>query len=204
MEETTRAFAVLAALTLALAPVTNGVLQKAAETADRAIIEPADWQGDPPEDPPNGTPPEDLPENNRSFEGPQGAQPSCPVETTPQAVWNHTSDPSEQNTPPNRVQDFPEKTVDVNGSHLGVGVALRIENLAGELDASLTDPNGTEQFSYEHPAWTSQQQDVNKTATISGEELAEGEWTAELSFHTASYDRLSYVIVTASCAEESR
>jgi hypothetical protein len=202
MEETTQAFAVLAALTLAVAPVTNGVLERAAETADRVLLEPADWQGDPPEDPPNGTPPEDLPEGNRSYEVPQGARPSCSVDTEPRAGWNHTSDPEKQATPPNRTRDFPQQTVTVNETHIGVGVALRVENLTGALSASLVDPDGTERFSYEHPAWSSQQTTVNQTSTIPREELVEGEWTAELSFRTANYDRLSYVIVTATCSED--
>lgn len=203
MEETTRAFALLAALTLALAPVTNGVLQEAAETADRAILEPADWQGEPPEDPPEGEPPEDLPEGNQSYEGP-GPAPTCPVATEPVAVWNHTSDPDEQAQPPNRTRDLTRttQTFEVNGTHLGIGVALQIANLTGELSATLEDPDGTQQFGYEHPAWTSQQEPVNETSTIPREELTEGEWTAELSYETANYDRLSFVVVTASCAED--
>lgn len=204
MEETTRAFALLAALTLALAPVTNGVLEKAAETADRTILEPADWEGDPPEDPPDGEPPEDLPEGNETFEGAAGASPTCPVDTEPAAVWNHTSDPNEQSQPPNRTTDVTRTSTsfEVNETHLGIGVALQITNLTGELSASLQDPDGATVFSHDHPAWTGQQEDVNETSTIPREDLTEGEWTAELSYQTANYDRLSYVVVTASCAED--
>lgn len=204
MEETSRAFAVLAALVLALAPVTNGVLEKAARTADRVIFEPADWEGQPPEDPPNVTPPEDVPEGNESFEGPQGAQPSCEIETEPAAAWNHPADPEDRATPPNRTRDAATRTsetFEVNDTHLGLGVALQITNLTGELSASLESPEGVEEFSYDHPAFSGQQDQVNQTTTISGDGLVTGEWTAEVSFQTANYDRLTYVVVTASCAE---
>ncbi|PSG97916.1 hypothetical protein BRD56_03005 [Thermoplasmatales archaeon SW_10_69_26] len=195
MEDTTRVFAVLAALTLALAPVTNGVLEKAAQTADRVILEPADWDREPPEDPPNATPPEDLPEGNRSFEG-AGARPQCEVETEPAAVWNHPDDPSS----PNRTVDGTQATVTVNDTHIGIGVALEIENLDGRLEASLQHENGTESFSYEHEALSGRQAEVNRTSTVSGDDLETGEWTAELTHRTANYDRLTYVIVLASCA----
>lgn len=204
MEETTRAFAVLAALTLALAPVTNGVLEEAARTADRVILDPADWDAEPPEDPPDD-PPEDPPEDlegNESFEAPAGAQPTCPVETEPVAGWYHPADDEERQTPPNRTTDPREQGFEVTDEHLGVGVALDIANLTGELSASLQNPDGDEMFSYEHPAWTSQQDDVNRTSTIPREELDTGTWTVDLTHRTATYDELRYVIVTASCAEE--
>lgn len=198
MEETSRAFAVLAALVLALAPVTNGVLDEAAQTADRVIFEPADWNREPPEDPPNATPPEDLPEGNETLEGP-GPRPSCQVETEPVAAWNHESDPSQGSTPPNRTTDNTTWDFPVGENHIGLGVALRITNLTGQLTARLESPEGEEEFSYSHPA-LSGQQDVNRTSTVPYEDLEEGRWTAELSYQTATYDRLTYVIVRASCA----
>lgn len=197
MEETSRAFAVLAALVLALAPVTNGVLEKAARTADRVIFEPADWNRDPPEDPPNATPPEDLPEGNETFEGPAGGQPSCPVDTEPVAAWNHEAEPS---TPPNRTTDNTTWDFEVTEEHIGLGVVLRITNLTGELTARLESPEGNEEFSYSHAA-LSGQQDVNRTSTIPYEDLEEGRWTAELTHTTATYESLQYVVVRAFCQE---
>lgn len=202
MEETTRAFALLAALTLALAPVSNGVMQKAAETADRVLLDPADWHTDPPEEPPED-PPEDIPEGNQSYEVPRGARASCPIEPEPVAGWNHPSDPDKQQTPPNRTTQGPEQTFEINGSELGIGVALEIRNLTGELDAQLIGPNGSEAFGYSHPALTSQREDVNRTSTIPRDELDPGEWTARLTHRSATYDRLSYGIVVATCAEDT-
>lgn len=203
MEDTSRAFAVLAALVLALAPVTNGVLEKAANTAERVIFEPADWDREPPQDPPDVEPPEDLPEGNESFNGSmEGASPSCEVQTEPVALWDHTSDVEEQQMPPNRTTDGTTVSFEVNETHIGLGVALRIVNLTGELSASVHpagDPD-EDRFSYSHSALSGQQDPVNKSATISREELEEGEWEAQLSFQTANYDRLMFVVVRASCA----
>lgn len=200
MEETARAFAVLAALALAVAPVTNGLLEEAAKTADRVIFEPADWDREPPEDLPNETPPEDLPETNESMELPAGAPPSCEVETEPVAGWHHPADLDQRATPPNRTIDPTTQTFEVNGSHIGLGVALRITNLNGDLAAILQPEDGPEAFSYSHAPLSGQQDTVNRTSTVPYDELEEGTWTAELSHRMATYDELTYVVVRASCA----
>lgn len=204
MQQSTRAFAVLAALVLVLAPVTNGVLQEAAETAERVFLEPADWDREPPEDPPNATPPEDLPEGNRSFNGSAGPRPSCEVTTEPATGWEHR-DPSEDPImgAQNRSRLDTTRSFEVNDTLIGLGVALRIENLTGPLSASVY-PDGEADdapFSYERAAEPSQQRnDVNETSTIPRGELVNRTWYAELDHTRANYDELQFVVVKASCA----
>lgn len=204
MEDTSRAFAVLAAVVLVLAPVTNGVLEEAAKTAERVFLDPADWNQDPPEDPPNATPPEDLPENNQTFNGSAGASPSCEVQTEPVAGWRHEPvDEQPSSGTSNRSTDPQSQVFAINESHIGLGVALQIENLRGDLSASIY-PQGddsSQRFSYESDAFTSQNaEDVNRTSTIPREDLENGEWVAELNYRSAHYDELTFAVVRASCA----
>lgn len=207
MAETTRAFAVLAALVLALAPVTNGVLERAAQTAERVILEPADWNREPPENPPNATPPEDPPDTNRSFNGSAGPSPSCQVATEPVAAWNHTppgADPPASTQ--NRTLDGTTQDFEVNDTLIGLGVTLRIRNLTGELSASVAPQgdSGEAPFSYDREVLSSQQgENVFRNSTIPRSQLVNGTWVAELNHRQANYDRLVFGVVRASCAGAS-
>lgn len=203
MEQTSRAFAVLAAVALVLAPVTNGVLQEAAKTAERVFLDPADYDRQPPRDPPNATPPEDIPEGNRTFNGSTGARPSCEVQTEPVAGWHHEPVGQEPSSgASNRTMDPVQQTFEVNDTHLGLGIVLQVENLQGDLSASVHPEGDSERgFSYQHPALSSQQpEDVNQTSTISGSQLVDGTWVAELQYRSANYDELTFGVVRASCA----
>lgn len=206
MEQTSRAFAVLAAVVLVLAPVTNGVLEEAAQTAERVFLDPADYDRKPPQNPPNATPPENLPEGNRSFNGSAGARPSCEVRTEPAVGWRHEPvDQNPQSGTTNRTVSDNQKSFEVNDTHIGVGIVLRVENLRGELSASVHPQGDTGRgFSYQHPALSSQQaEDVNETSTIPRSDLVNGEWVAELDYRRANYDELTFGVVQATCAGAS-
>lgn len=206
MDQTTRALAVLAAATLILAPLVNGILSDAAATADRLFLQNADWEADPPlPEEYEGEPPEDPPEGEMERNGTQaqGRAPTCQIQEEPtEAVWHHanvTEQDQAQQAVASRVVDPQTKTFTVTDDHIGLGVELRIEELYGSVTARVYPEGAPDQAVFEYERSNALGDDPVKRSTETRPELTSGTWVAELDYHQASYSNLTFGVVLASC-----
>lgn len=214
MDATTRALAVLATVLLVLAPMVNGVLSEAAETADRLFLRDVDYEGEVPDDldgeppegePPEGDPPEDLPPDEREGPGQGPGGGACTVETETVAGWNHT-DPSQDpgGAIASRVGDVnrEQQTFEITEDHIGLLAVINYTNLRGSLSGQIYDADDPETvaFSFDHP------NNLGESYADSGatprERLTVGTWIAELEFRQAAYDTLEFVVVLGHCVQE--
>lgn len=205
MDQTTRALAVLAAATLILAPLVNGVLEEAAATADRIFLKDTDWTGDPPEDPPDQPPPEDLERNDLegNISGAGGA--SCTPERRLVAGWQHdayTDDPV--TAVDNRTGQPSPQTFEVTEDDIGLGIAFTALNVTGQLSASVyQEGQGDENAPWSEDKQSPLEEDLHSSSEITPPELTSGEWVAELNHETATYDKLRFLVFAFSCQEAS-
>lgn len=211
MDDTTRAMAVLAAATLILAPLVNGVLEEAAATADRIFLKDSDWTGDPPEnppdvDPPDKEPPEDLNQSDLdgNYTGPGGGA-SCNLERRLAAGWQHRT---YQEDPTTAVQERrlnqATQPIDVREDDVGMGIAFQSNNTTGALNASVY-PEGQQ----ENPPWyvdhptTGFRDKLSEDGKITRPDLTTGRWIARLDVSQAEYDDLTFVVFLFSCQQEA-
>jgi hypothetical protein len=198
MEDSTKVFAVLAAVVLALAPVTNGVVREAAKTAERVFLEPADWT--PPEDPPE-PPPEDVPENlsdqNRTINASGAAAPSCNL-TYPVAQGFQHQPIDEQ---PDRGAETQQKTFEVNGTHLGVRVGLLVTNMTGSLDARVYHEEAGDENAWfsESTGNELQETEVKNSGAIQRPTLETGTYVMQINHREITYDELTFVTQYVMC-----
>jgi hypothetical protein len=176
------------------------VLEEAVATADRVVFDDADWNRDPPEDPPDdaeGEPPEDL-------EGQGGgAQGSCPLEREVVALWDHAN-PSED--PAGAAEDRSvsptSQSFEVDNRTRALGYALEAANMTGQLSASIHPQEDPTSAPFETEKRRTTPGNVSEEGTIPSSELSEGPWTAELD-RAANYDELTFVVIAFSCQEEA-
>lgn len=206
MEQTTRTLAVLAVAVLVLAPVVNGVLEEAAATADRIFLKEADWEREPPEDPPEGEPPEDLDRSDvdGNLTGP-GGRPTCQIEERWGPRWTHepvAANPSAAMQ--NRSSDPTRRVFEIAEDDVAFGVLLNVTDLRGSFSASIY-PEGQEgnpEFSFQKMG--AFEEDVQNTSTTRRPTLTTGTWVAELNYPGAQYDSMRFWIRIASCAGASQ
>lgn len=205
MDQTTRALAVLGIATLMVAPLVNGVLADAAQTADRLFLKDADWDGDPPlpEDY-QGDPPEDLPEGDeqRNLTGPAGARPTCQIQEEPtEAIWHH---PSVQNDTGNAVAQRAsfsnEREFTVEDRHIGLGVRLEITDLRGRFSAQVYEKDNPDHVVFEIDKPAAFGDDVSQDSTETRPELTSGTYVAQMSAEGATYGELTFASILATCA----
>lgn len=205
MDQTTRALAVLGIATLMVAPLVNGVLADAAQTADRLFLKDADWQGDPPlpEDY-RGDPPEDPPDGDedRNLTGPAGGQPTCQIEEErTEAIWYHPSvqnDTGEALT--SRASFENQREFTVEDRHIGLGVRLEVTDLRGPFSAQVYEKDNPDHVVFEIDNPAAFGDDISKDSTETRPELTTGTYVAEMSTEGASYDELTFASILATCA----
>lgn len=206
MDQTTRALAVLAAATLILAPLVNGVLEEAAATADRIFLKDTDWTGDPPEDPPDQPPPEDLDANQQegNLTGQAGGA-SCTPERRLVAAWQHdayTKDPL--TAAQNRTSQPSPQTFEVSEDDIGLGIAFDALNVSGTLSASVhQDDQDTDNAPWSVDKQQPLEEDIHNPGKITPPTLSAGTWVAELQHEGAHYDELTFLVFAFSCQEAS-
>jgi hypothetical protein len=195
MERSTKAFAVLAAVALALAPATNGVVREAAKTAERVFLETADYE--PPEDPPEDPPqPPPNASGNRSIEA-AGQRPSCNLTSVPAAGFSLGSLTED----PDRNAESNTRAFDVNASVLAVRVGLVVENLTGELDARVYHEDEGRDNAWFQQTNRSLTGDltVEESSCLSRPDLHNGTHEMQINHQEIDYDRLDFVAFHVVC-----
>lgn len=195
MDRTTRALAVVAAAAVLLVPVVNGVLEEAVATADRVVLDEADWDREPPEDPPDAEPPEDA-EGNVSA----GGGSTCPLTRELVAGWNHDKpDQDPLTAAENRSQDPTTQSFEVTNRTRALGIALEVTNMTGEIAASVYAEGGEDEAPFQVQQRHDLPANVTEGSTISPPALEPGTWTAELQHQRNHHDELTFVVIAFTC-----
>lgn len=207
MEDTHRALVILTASVLLLAPLTNGILDAAAQTADRLFLRDAELEIEPPFAPPDAEPPEDLEPNEGEdeFEGEgegpgPGGVPPCELTPQPVAQWYH---PPVNDLGPavgNRVNDPTTVTFEIEEHHVGLGLRINVTNVYGPISAYVY-PEGDRDSAVwfvDRPPQVGD--DVVDDSATPRSQLTVGTWVAELNYRSATYDSLVFDVFLAACA----